>query len=334
MAMRCRTELRSRENQRPCLSKVSHERRTSPNLARTNNQERKNKMSNLNAMAVLASLHVGKWSGRKTDAQATGDLCEREKASRGAVKVNKTLVFGELFDQIRDLETKARKVFYSSTLPWTDDGARILAAKTYVDVTSRFADFRDEYMRLADKVAAAIEGEKGEAKARLGGLYKEEDYPTIEEIRDKYHFEFTCSPIPTGSALAGMLGAAEREALAAQITDRVKGAEAAAKRDIYDRITTVVGKMAEVLPRYDPTQKGKDKGTFRDSLVDNVRELTDTLEDLNYDNDPRVTEIRKTIEAKALRYTADELRESAKKREEVAASAADILAAMTLAAKK
>ena len=278
--------------------------------------------------AMLATLTIKKWSGKGRDVVARDNLCLQEGAENKAVGVSKKLVFGKLFDELRELDTKARARFYALTLPWQDEGSRILAAKIYQATLLEFATFQDEFLCMADKVIAAMAAEKLEAQRRLGGLYKEDDYPADSDIRGRYSFDFSVMPIPSGNDFRVTLGDGEREKLQAEVETRVRAAEYAAKRDIYDRVAECVGRISESLPKFNPDAKGLARGTFRDTLVTNLQEIVRGLDGLNFDDDPRLTALQASITAKLLKHTAEELRESATARKEVAESAEDILATM------
>lgn len=73
---------------------------------------------------------------------------------------------------------------------------------------------------------------------------------------------------------------------------------------------------------------GKTAATFRDSLVDNARELVDVLKRLNVADDPQLEEYRRETEKLATSATADTLRDDENIRAATAKKAQSILAAM------
>ena len=285
----------------------------------------------LSKRAVLASLHIRKFSGVKVDREAQAEVCDKNNAEKNSVKVVKNLLTGPALEAIRKLDTEARTHFYAITLPWMDDGSRIMASKTYVDARNIFNEYGDRFGSLLEEVCKTYEAEKEASKARLGGLYREGDYPSIAEIRAKFDFSFTVNPVPEGSDLrAEEISEEDRKELEANITARVQQAEAEAKKAIFARVSDACAKIADTLRKFNPEAKGDARGTFRDSLIDNVRELIPTLDKLNFDNDPRVQQVAEQL-TEMTKDSANDLRESKAKRATVAASAEKIMRAMLAA---
>ena len=71
-------------------------------------------------------------------------------------------------------------------------------------------------------------------------------------------------------------------------------------------------------------QAGKVSNPFRDSLVQNLRDLCDLIPRLNFANDARLESLRQKIESELLAHSASELRDDYKVRESVAQAAQQI----------
>ena len=120
---------------------------------------------------------------------------------------------------------------------------------------------------------------------------------------------------------------AEIAATAAQTETRLHNAT-------VERITEVVGKMAESLGEYGQEIPGakankktghKPTRSFKDTLVGNVRELADLLPAFNLSNDPALTAITDRITKELCVEEPEELRENDKARAVVQKSAESIL---------
>jgi hypothetical protein len=90
---------------------------------------------------------------------------------------------------------------------------------------------------------------------------------------------------------------------------------AEATQDIWDRITKIVGHMARKLS--DP------EGIFRNSLVENVKDLIELLPKLNFTGDPAVSDV--IDEMRTLVVDPDTLRTDSQVRSQVAKEAQQIL---------
>ena len=104
------------------------------------------------------------------------------------------------------------------------------------------------------------------------------------------------------------------------VAEQVQRAEGMATRDCWDRLYKVVSKAAEKLA--DP------KGIFRDSLVENARELCELLPRLNVMDDPNLEAMRHSVEKALCVHDADDLRKSSIMRNETAAKLASIMDTM------
>ena len=121
----------------------------------------------------------------------------------------------------------------------------------------------------------------------------------------------------------------------AEIKASLKAGEArvldGAMQNTVERIVEAVGHMAKKLAEFKPsTGKGvKAEGIFRDSLVENIRELAALLPAFNLTNDPRLTVITERIERELCAEDADYLRENDQVRAEVKKSADEIVEAVS-----
>lgn len=112
--------------------------------------------------------------------------------------------------------------------------------------------------------------------------------------------------------------------MAAEITrdteDRVNNAVIQAQADAIDRLKGCVERIASKLA--DP------EGIFRDSLIENARDLTDALTRLNVTDDPRLEDLRHRVEQMA-RVSPEALRSLPFQRATTASEAQNILDRMS-----
>jgi hypothetical protein len=101
-----------------------------------------------------------------------------------------------------------------------------------------------------------------------------------------------------------------------------------AMRDSVTRVVETVGHMATRLRAYRPAERRGDRteGAFRNSLVDNVRELARLLPAFNLTGDPILADISDRINAELCAYEADDLRGDETTRHLIASRAESILA--------
>ena len=90
-------------------------------------------------------------------------------------------------------------------------------------------------------------------------------------------------------------------------------------------IISLVWVMSERLAAFSNKKEGERGGYFKDTLVENVRELAELLPAFNFNNDPAFDALAKRIKNELCVEDAKALREHADVRETVKKSADDIL---------
>jgi hypothetical protein len=173
-----------------------------------------------------------------------------------------------------------------------------------------------------DTFAAQFDHLVIEARSRLGGLFRAEDYPTSKEIRDKFSFETKVMPLPDANDFRVSLGDEERDRIRRQITASVEASLTLASRDLWQRLYRAVSHMSERLSAYKATGNGVEH-PFRDSIVTNLIELVDVLPKLNVTSDPELERLTGEVRASLL-IDPDVLRESERTRNDTARKAAEI----------
>lgn len=284
-------------------------------------------MSVLSEKAMLSHVRVSAWTARRIDRKVTEEVNESHGAANDAGRYNKLLVNKEALAPIQSAISAARTFHYSRTLPWQDDGARLLPAAAYLDYMARLRAIRADFDSAVDDFINDYEKHVEDAKQRLGNLFKPEDYPGAAEIRRRFGFDTIINPVPSGEDFRVAVGDAQAEIIRAEIEERAQAQLQEAIRDVYRRISDVCERMVEKLRNYTPgNDNRKAEGVFRDSLVENVRDLAQVLPMLNITGDAKLSAIADRMRKELARHDADTLREDDTLRNEVANAAASILA--------
>lgn len=277
--------------------------------------------------AMLVSLNIQQWMGAKHDKKISQEVARAHNSDVNMGRYQKILVAKESLERLRQITSSARHEHYNRTLPWSDGGVRILSSKGYFDYA---ASMRAKQVLWDAAVADFIAGYQQmivEARARLNGLFNEGDYPGISKMRGKFSFAFNVLPMPTSQDFRVELGDEETARVRSEIEQSLNDSLRVAMSDVWGRIRDVVARMSERLHAYSLTEEGV-SNPFRDSVVDNVRDLLDILPTLDITEDPTLAKISKRINAQLCAYTADELRESDSAREKTAKAADAILKQM------
>ena len=276
--------------------------------------------TNLSSRAMLARLTITAWSARKIDKRVTHEATERENADAASGRFNKQLLAGvdAALKEISRIGTAARTEHYRLTLPWTDDGARILTAAAFMEYTRSMSAFVGQFNTAVDAFLADYPSARESARFTLGQMYTESDYPTADRIRAKFQFSTSVDPLPNAADFRVDLSADAVDAIKQDLEFRMKAAEADAMKDVWTRLFTAVQHMATQLPRY---ATGEIK-RFNDTLVDNVQQIVDLLPALNLSNDPQLTKMGEMVRQQLTQVSAQTLRDDENARQTTANAAA------------
>jgi hypothetical protein len=220
----------------------------------------------------------------------------------------------------------ARDTFRFWTVPWLDDGTRILSTTRFQEFSDIMRGLRENWEKEVRIFLDKYRGYQEQAKGELGDLYDVNDYPTKTEMAKKFELKLHIMNMPDVEDFRANVSAEQEQIIRANIEETLKEATALAQRDAYSRIGEVVGKMSTKLANYKPDAPKGEQGTFRDSLVENVRHLVAVLPTLNVTDDAHIAALTTRMERDLCRVEGSELREDVQSCAEVQAAAAAIMA--------
>lgn len=278
-------------------------------------------MAALTDRAMLVTLNISQWMGRRLDKEQSEDVTYRTKSVRGAARVHKDLLPGAIaLQKVHKQAGEIRTFLYKRTLPWAE-GVQILRSEGYLQFQTDMGQLRREYERLVIGFISEYPQLIKHAKTSLGKMFNEDDYPDAADLQDKFKIEVQFMPIPAASDWRVTLDDEHIKALQEGVEAQVKQASSAAMRVVYDRIFDVVKKAHERLA--DP------KAVFRNSLVENAVELCDLLPSLNLTGDKKVDQLRREIMGSLGKHNPDTLRKDKHARAKTAAKLDDVMRKMS-----
>jgi len=285
----------------------------------------------LSRKAVLVSVSISQWTARKLDKKVTEETNRRHSATADAGRYNKLLIEAERLSEISGLVSKARLLHYKMTRPWADDGPRILANVLFHKFSEEFRSIKREFAAAADKFAADYPRYVEERKKKLNGMFNENDYPHPSTIREKFKLDLTVLPFPDADDFRSDLDDDTVADIRKEIEATTKNVTSHAMNHTVQQIIDTVGHMAAKLADYKASGGRGDKaeGVFRDTLVENVRELAELLPAFNLTDDPKLTAITDRIKKELCGEDAASLRKNDAARATVQKSADEIVAAVS-----
>lgn len=283
----------------------------------------------LESRAMLVNLTIRQWSAHKRDNRVTGEVAQRENAERGAGNYNKKLLTKDALLFLQSVAGAARKDHYERTLPWADEGARILSASAYFEYARIMRQHRLDFDRVANEFAGKYPDYIKLAQRQLGNMYNPADYPKVAEIRSKFAIETSVMPLPAAADFRVDLPEHELAQVRLDIEQQVRDSMARGQQDVYRRIHEVMSHMVEKLNGYVPaTDDKRPQGIFRDTLVTNVKHLAELIPSLNVTGDKSLTELCAQMKL-VTDVEPDVLRTSDTARSKTAKSAQQILDAVS-----
>jgi hypothetical protein len=276
----------------------------------------------LSSRAMLCSLSISMWCARKHDPDASEEIAMRHGAQADSGRYHKMLLPKQALAEIQKIVSEARQEHYFMTLPWDDNGYRVLPAAVYMDHGEKMRTLSNRFSVAVDTLARQFLTLVDQAKTRLGGLFRESDYPSTAELRAKFSFDTKVLPLPDAGDFRVALGDEEKDRIKRQITAAVEASLQVGTRELWFRLYEAVQHMADRLAAYKVTEQGVEH-PFRDTVVTNLVKLVDVLPKLNITNDAELERLAEQVRTSLL-VDPNSLRKSESARAETAKAAAAI----------
>jgi hypothetical protein len=276
--------------------------------------------------AILVDLDMHRWTASKKDKEVSHEVAQNHGSDAGMGRFTKDLIAKEPLKKLNSVYTEAGAYHREHTTAWMDSGPRLMSASFFDTYRDKMADFELQWNSAVADFVAGYAGYVQDARLSLGTLFKDSDYPTPQEVERAYSFGYKLMPVPDSKHFE-VLGVNAHVAEMQRRTEQ-QTAEAlkATARDIGLRVKTAVQHMANKLNAYKVTSAGTE-GIFRDTLVENVRELADLIPVLNVAGDPELDRIAQEMRDLCV-WSPEVLRENVQARQETAEKATAILATL------
>lgn len=275
----------------------------------------------LHEKAMLVNLAISQWTARKLDKKASAEVAQAHGNNGDWGRYNKSLIAKTALEEIAKIATEARTYHYANTLPWSDNGQRILPSARYMQYTTDMRAFCSRFDNAADQLEINYDSLVSQAQANLNGLFNPADYPPAHKARKSFAFSFDIDPLPTSADFRVNIGDAEAEIIRQQIEQRSADRVRTAMRDAAGRLLDAVQHAAAKLADKD--------AIFRDSMIGNIRDLCSILPALNITDDPTLAQAITDTTATLAKYEPQTLRDNPTIREKTASAAQAITAKLS-----
>jgi hypothetical protein len=266
--------------------------------------------------AMLVTLSVSLYEGRKLDKVITAEV-EHNHNAKNAGNYTKKLVEKSFIDSYKKLANEARILLYKETLPWDNNGYRLLSVKAYNELNEKLFDIKSKFETAVNNFIDQYPDIIADAKQRLNGMFNFSDYPTSSELQRKFNFDIRYFPLLNVNDIRLNIQADEENKIKAQIENNYKIQFNDAIAELWSNLHETIKKLAE-------TMQDKDK-QFKESTLKNVESLVNFLDKYNFDSDKRIDEIKELISKNLVGYDAENLRQDNIERKNLANKANEVL---------
>lgn len=231
----------------------------------------------LSERAVLTEVNIQVWSARKTDQSVTAKVNQQHGAAADAGQFVKRLMRCESQNQILSIAQMARVAHGEMTLPWSKE--RILSVQHVEDYMMSMDDLQKRFFAAVDALIAEYDDAVTDAQQELGDLFDPADYPSKDEIAERYSFTYEIKPVPDAMDFRAQMSAAQAETLRKRLAETVCEQERLATQDGLRQLMEAVGGLAEQL-RGDPgvhEASGRRRAVVHSSKLKALRSKMDRL---------------------------------------------------------
>ena len=286
----------------------------------------------ISSAAMLVDLSISQWSGIRRDKAASAKVADDNGAKRGVASVTKKLL-GDCpeLKAISDFVAMVRTgTHHEMTLPWSNSGLRLLPTTKFFDYQADVTAKQGKFATLVTEFLQAYEWARAEAKAALGSLFNDDEYPSADVLARKFRFVVNYLPVPEAGDWRVDMGNTARAELSQRYAEYYEEQNKKTIATLVSQTLDPLMRMSEKLADPVDGDKANSRGikTFRDSLVENVVAMIDRLETYNLTNDPTIRETRFKLQQVMDGITPDALREDAYLRRETKRKVDEVIASL------
>mgnify|MGYP001156520346 CR=1 FL=1 len=271
--------------------------------------------------ALVVNLNISMWSGHKLDKAKTSEVNHNANADSDASRVNKHLVSKTSMADIVKCSGALRQYVYRATLPWGDNGDRLIGASGYMVFVEEFAKLKQQFDEsVRHFIDVLYPAERARAQFRMGDMFVPSDYPEPDYLRHKFAVALDVHGVPAATDLRAQLREEDIQYLRAEIENNNTAKLRTAMQTLWQRLFDTVSHFAD---RMQEDEK------FKDATVRNLHRLMDEVPALNISGDPALDELCEELKAKLAGLEAATLRTSPVAREQARKAAASIASKMS-----
>lgn len=275
----------------------------------------------LRERAMLVRSTVSRWYGTGADEEVVADIAARAEAKGSVGSFTKRFMSRDRLSKINTITSEARRFHKQKTLPWGDSGARLLSVQSFFVYKKQMTSFERDFYVAVEEFLEGYPKFVQEEKHRLGKLWRQSDYPSVDQMRQRFRFSVLVEPLPTADDFRLDLSKEEQEEIKRDYDNEMRARLKVAVHDVFKRAEEAVTELREKLA--DPDSK------LRPSSLEGLRKLVASLPELNNVlQDPSIAQLGKNIASDLLSVSMDTVKHDKQTRNQTKNKADAILAAL------
>jgi len=278
--------------------------------------------SQIRNQLLCIALNISCWEARRQDKKVNTEVAAAHGTATGVGRYHKDLLPDAVEHQnILKLRNAWRVWHYENTLPWGNDGSRVIRSAAFLDYTTEYRAYKDKFNDACEAFYNAYPTLVAQAEFKLNTLFDPQDYPDVSLIKDKFRVSMTTYPMPNAEDFRIIEGIPpeEVERLRSEAVAGLNEQVTLAIKDLWGRLHTVVLAMQS---RLELGTDGKPL-KFHDSLVNNIADLLDKVPQLNLTGDPDITQMTQDMR-ELIAFGPATLREDMTARSEISQKAREL----------
>jgi hypothetical protein len=305
---------------------------------------KKSKTFSLRERALLVKLETTMFGLTKTHKEISAEAAASRNADASRIRG-----IVQLIDKRGPYRAVKQHRDWATQLHRTQSGAfedakgwRIISTKGFPTYRDALEQCQRDFNRAADEFATNWGDIVAEAKSALGGAFDPEMYPSADAVRAKFSMEMRTRTLPEFGHIMMDLSDEFVAKLQAEATAIERAGLDNLRRDTAKKVSEGLTGLIDALNRHGVQAEGMSrKGSFKDTLIDNVAKIAQALPGLNVEDDPAIAKLASDVAALTItspaqlrgektkgdnRTDAQREADAAKLRKELAAAAQDIAA--------
>ena len=280
----------------------------------------------LHDKAILVSLSTPKYGLNRNDETEAKAVAQRHGANSKSIGVTKRLLQGNpAYDAVRKFDSALAVWNRTQTLPWDDNGTRLLPTMQYDPYMAYMRQARADRERLVKVFLDDYDNFVQADRATLSTMFNPSDYADRYTVRDRFNFKLDVQPVPDGKDFRVTVSKSDLVEMQKNVDTRLREAEDKARLDLFQRLATPLLDIASKLGESD---KARTLHTTN-PLVENLREILDLIPRLNITGDPKIMEFHAAVTDKLSHITPETMKDNDLVRSVAARQAQQILDEMS-----